>query len=142
MMQLIITVSTFKSFEDILAWKKARILAKEVFAITKAEPFKYQFSLKDQLRRSSGSIMDNIAEGFERSGNKEFIQFLSISKASTSGLRSQLYRAFDQNLVTSEDFERLLADSKEISRMIQGLISYLAGSNYVGAKFKNRKPKL
>jgi len=141
-MQLIITVSTFKSFEDILAWQKARILAKEVFGITKAEPFKYQFSLKDQLRRSSGSIMDNIAEGFERSGNKEFIQFLSISKASTSELRSQLYRAFDQNLVTSEDFERLLADSKEISRMIQGLISYLAGSNYVGAKFKNRKPKL
>ncbi len=88
-------MATIKRFEDLEIWQDARELCKFINRLIERDKFKYNFSLKDQISRSSGSIMDNIAEGFERGGNKEFVNFLTYSKGSTGEVRSQSYRAFD-----------------------------------------------
>ena len=108
-------MATFKSFEEIDAWKLARALAKEIFLITKERSFSSDFKLITQMRDSSGSAMDNIAEGFERNGNREFIQFLTIAKGSCGELRSQIYRSFDREYLSQENFDRLLYQAKEVS---------------------------
>lgn len=100
-------MATIKSFEDIDFWQKARNLSNEIYAKTIEGSFSKAFSLRDQINRSSGSIMDNIAEGFERGGNKEFIQFLSYSKGTCREVRSQLLRAKDRKHLSDEDFEQL-----------------------------------
>ena len=100
-------MATIKSFEDLDNWKLARQICHKVFEITNKNEFSKDFSLKDQIRRSSGSIMDNISEGFEREGKKEFIQYLSISKGSSGECRSQLYRAIDRKYITGEEFDEL-----------------------------------
>ena len=82
-------------FEDLEIWQEARELCKYIFFITSSDPFNKDYKFRDQIRASSGSIMDNIAEGFERGGNKEFGQFLFIAKGSCAEVRSQSYRAFD-----------------------------------------------
>ena len=97
-------MSTVKRFEDLEVWKLARELCNEVYQLTLHEAFSKDFGLKDQIRNSSGSIMDNSAEGFERDGNKEFGQFLSISKGLCGECSSQLYRAFDCHYITTEQF--------------------------------------
>src|SRR6188508_350373 len=107
-------MATFKSFEDIQAWQKARELCKIIGNILDAGRFKKNFSLLDQIERSSGSIMDNIAEGFERSGNREFLQFLYISKGSCGEFRSQLYRALDRNYINQSEFNELYSLAKDI----------------------------
>lgn len=88
-------MATISKFEDLAIWHNAREFCKDVYALTKHSEFSTDYRFKDQIRASSGSIMDNIAEGFERDGNKEFIQFLFIAKASCGETRSQLYRALD-----------------------------------------------
>lgn len=97
-----------KRFEDLEIWKEARELCKIVFEITSQAPFCNDFKLRDQIRGSSGSAMDNIAEGFDRGGNREFGQFLSMSKGSTGEARSQSYRAYDNKYITDEKFNELL----------------------------------
>jgi len=89
-------MATFNNFEDIEAWQKARQLTKRIYEITKKGALAKDYGLKDQIRRASVSIMSNIAEGFERGGNKEFIQFLSTAKGSSGEVRSQLYVIVDQ----------------------------------------------
>jgi len=126
----------YTSFEDLPIWQKARELAKYIFEITSEEPFSKDFRFRDQIRSASGSIMDNISEGFERSGNKEFAQFLYIAKGSCGETRSQSYRALDCNYITQETLEKLKEKTTEISSEIAGLIKYLKNSDYKGSKYK------
>src|ERR1700687_534406 len=100
-------MATFKKFEDITAWQKARELTREIYTVTSQGTFSKDFGLKDQIRRASVSIMSNIAEGFERSGTGEFIQFLATAKGSSGEVRSQLYVALDQGYITDAAFKHL-----------------------------------
>ena len=132
-------MATIKRFEDIIAWQKARILNNRVGEIIDKGQFKKNFRLIGQIEGSAGSIMDNIAEGFERSGNKEFIQFLYVAKGSCGELRSQLYRALDRRYINQQEFDELYKMAVEIIVMIQKLIDYLEQSELKGNKYKNRK---
>ncbi len=129
-----------KYFEDLAVWKSARELTNRIYKITGAGGFSKDFGLRDQIRRASVSIMSNIAEGFERGGNQEFTQFLSIAKGSSGEVRSQLYVAMDQEYITKKDCEQLIDDFRKLSIMLNNFMEYLKGSNYKGAKYK--KPSL
>ena len=129
-------MATFRSFEEIEAWKKARELTHEIYTVTSAGNFAKDFVLRDQIRRASVSIMSNISEGYERGGNKEFIQFLSVAKGSAGEVRSQLYVANDQGYLTKSEFDRLSGLAAEVSQIINGLISYLKQSELKGIKFR------
>ena len=114
----------YTTFEDLPIWQKARDICRDVYRSTQLGSFSKDFALKDQINRSSGSCMDNIAEGFERDGNREFKQFLSISKGSIGETRSQLYRALDRGHITQEDFDRLFHKCKNESKEIVGLYAF------------------
>jgi four helix bundle protein len=124
-----------KRFEELEIWKLARELYKFVFKITSEEPFCRDFKLRDQIRASSGSVSDNIAEGFERGGNKEFIQFLSVAKGSCGETRNQSYRAFDSNYISNEVLNDLLIRTETISRKTTNLIRTLKDSDHKGVKY-------
>ena len=102
---------TISRFEDIEAWKKAREVTRDIYDFTKEGAFAKDFALRDQIRRATISIMSNIAEGFERSGDREFIQFLSVAKGSCGETRAQLYAAFDQQYLTDDEFGRTTENS-------------------------------
>jgi four helix bundle protein len=123
-------MSTFKSFEEIEAWQKARALTRQVYAHSKTGTFAKDFGLRDQVCRACVSVMANIAEGFERGGRKEFIQFLSTAKASSGEVRSHLYVALDQQYISTNDFDILTQEAKEVSRMIAGLMKSLVFKRY------------
>ena len=123
-------------FEDLGIWQDARKLCKEIFLITEKDTFSRDFKLRDQIRTSSGSVMDNIAEGFERNGNKEFIQFLSIAKGSCGECRSQSYRAFDYGYIDQKILNELIHKTITFSKQISGFISYLKRSNFKGSKYQ------
>lgn len=129
-------MATIKSFEDIESWKKAREVCKSLGHLIDEGKFKNSFRLINQIEGSSGSIMDNIAEGFERGTKAEFITFLGYSKASCGELRSQLYRAFDRNFITEKEFEDLKIEVLQISGLIQNFISYLQNSEVAGIRKK------
>ena len=131
-----------KNFEDLNVWKQARQLTQEVYRLTKTETFFKDFGLRDQIRRAAISVMSNIAEGFERGGNQEFVQFLYVAKASCGEVRSQLYVALDQGYATSNDSEKLLQLFRRLSGMISNLITYLRESDMKGEKFMRSKPVL
>lgn len=114
-----------KSFEEIESWKKSRVFNKLIYTITQQENFSKDFDLKRQIRRASVSISSNIAEGFERNTDKEFVYFLYVAKASAGEVRSQLYLANDLNYINNEDFNQLKNKVVEISKLIGGLIKYL-----------------
>ena len=123
-------------FEDLVAWQRARLLTRELYRVSGTDGFARGFALKDQIRRAAVSIMSNIAEGFERDGNKEFCNFLSIGKASAGEVRSQLFVALDQNYVSRDEFAILYRRAGECGRVIAGLIKYLKETRYSGNKFK------
>ena len=129
-------MATFKKFEEIEAWKKARELTREVYRHSKVGPFSKDFALRDQIRRSAVSVMSNIAEGFERGGNKEFIQFLAIAKGSVGEVEAQLYVALDQEYISDAEFCSLRKLAGSTKRPIGGLVSYLRQSAMKGAKYK------
>lgn len=122
-------------FEDLEVWKKSRELCRYIFELTLRPEFSKDFGLVNQIRNSSGSVMDNIAEGFERGSNKEFIQFLFISKGSAGEVRSQLHRASDRKYITEDEFHNGYTLSVDTSRIIKGFIDYLRKSEFKGPKF-------
>jgi four helix bundle protein len=127
---------TIKRFEDLEIWQNARELCKKIRIFAESTPLRKDFSLKDQILRSSGSVMDNIAEGFERDGKKEFINFLYISKGSLGETRSQVHRSFDANHFNEEIYDDLLNDCLNLSGKIAHFISYLSKSEFDGIKKK------
>ena len=114
-------------FEDIEAWKKARSLVKEVYRATGQDRFFKDFGLRDQIRRASVSIISNIAEGFSRQTDQEFIHFLYIAKGSTSEVQSQLYVASDLGYISEDEFTELYNQVDEVARLVTGFIKYLKG---------------
>ncbi len=130
-------MATIKSFEDLEVWKKSRVFAHAIYELSSEGSFAKDFKLRDQINGSAGSIMDNIAEGFERDGKKEFLQFLSIAKGSAGEARSQLYRALDRNHISQVDFDQRAAEVVELSKQISGFMKYLAASEWKGSKYKN-----
>jgi len=129
-------MSTFRRFEDIEAWQKARELTKVVYQLSGRGHFAKDFGLRDQIRRASVSIMANIAEGFERDGTGEFIQFLAIAKGSAAEVLSHAYVAFDQGLIHQSDLDWLNEKTSEVRRMMAALMTYLRKSGTKGLKFK------
>ncbi len=128
-------MSTVKRFEDLECWKSARRLCKLFYKLTRKEKFSKDFSLVDQVRSSSGSTMDNIAEGFDRGGNKEFNHFLSISRGSVGELKSQLYRALDQEYINDQEFHETYSLASLTGKQISGLMTYLKNSSRKGFKY-------
>jgi four helix bundle protein len=126
---------TFKSFEDIDAWKKARELTRQVYAVTAKGAFARDFALRDQMRRACVSVMSNVAEGLGRGGTKEFLQFLSMALGSANEVSSQLYVALDQGYIDDREFKLLTALAQESANLIGGLARYLRTSGLKGAKF-------
>lgn len=133
-------MSTITQFEEIDAWRKARQLTREIYAATARGDFARDYGLRDQIRRASVSIMSNIAEGFERGGNKEFRQFLALAKGSAGEVRSQLYVAFDTGYLGSDDFDNLRRQTVDLSRLLAGFMRYLEASDYKGHKFRETGP--
>jgi four helix bundle protein len=125
---------TIQRFEELEIWKNARILCRKIRDLSIESSLLKDFSLKDQILRSSGSVMDNIAEGFERDGKKEFIQFLYIAKGSLGETRSQLYRCFDANYLTENQFTELINDCLNLSSQIKKFINYLVSTDMPGHK--------
>jgi four helix bundle protein len=132
-----VDMATWKRFEEIDGWKLARELTRQIYEITSIGPFARDYSLRDQIRRASVSVMSNIAEGFERDGNKEFCSFLSIAKASAAEVRSQLYVALDQSYISVDQFNAISEAAAENTRVIGGLMKYLRQSEIRGLKFKS-----
>ncbi len=132
----VVSMATIERYEDIQGWQKARELTNLVYAITKQKAFTHDFGLKNQIRRAAVSVMSNIAEGFERDGRGEFIQFLSIAKASAGEVQSQLYIALDQEYITPQQFDTGYNLCDETMRLIGGFIAYLRKSPIRGTKYK------
>ena len=130
-------MSTIKSFMEVKGWQAARALSREIFELTCVAPFSKDYGLKDQINRASGSVMDNIAEGFDRGGTREFIQFLSYSRGSCGELRSQLFRAYDRNYIDEELFLKLEKRTIEVGKMITGMMNYLLKTKIKGYKYQN-----
>lgn len=127
-----------KRFEDLEVWKEARVLSKRIYKLTNSDSFNNDWKLRSQMRDSSGSIMDNIAEGFERAGNAEFMHFLYISKGSAGELRSQLHRCLDIGYIEDEIYQQKIRECESVSRKIHSLIKSLKSSNLKGTKYAGR----
>ena len=129
-------MAVVRDFEELAIFQKARELSKKIYPITQRGEFKYDTRFVQQIRASAGSIMDNIAEGFERTGNKEFLNFLYIAKGSCGEVRSQLIRANDLGYMTKEEYDELYTECRKLSAGIMNFIKEIKVSDITGAKFK------
>ena len=129
-------MATIKRFTEIVAWQKGRELVNEIYRLTRAGAFAKDWGLKDQIQRAAVSICSNIAEGFERSGNKEFPHFLWIAKGSTGEVASQLYHAKDNGYIEDAVFEELQERLKLISAMLYNLIQSMRSAPVKGQRYK------
>jgi four helix bundle protein len=127
---------TIDRFEQLVIWQLGREFAQEIYILTKEPCWKEDLDFRNQIRSSSGSIPDNIAEGFEREGNNEFVQFLSIAKGSCGESRSQIYRAFDREYFSKEKSEDLVRKSETLSVKIHNTMTSAKKSDFRGNKFK------
>jgi len=132
-------MATFTCFKEIKAWQKARVLCSKIYLLATTTELAKDFKLRDQINRSSGSIMDNIAEGFGRGGNKEFVQFLEVSHGSACECQSQLCRLLDRKYISQKEFDELYRLCGQIRGMVINLINYLQKSSFKGIKFLNRE---
>lgn len=123
-------------FEDIKSWQRGRELTNNIYTATKKDDFSSDYELKNQIRGASVSIMSNIAEGFHRDGNDEFIQFLSQAKGSAGEIQAQLYVAFDQSYISEDEFDELYELTEEVIRLLSGFMKYLEDSNRDGIKYE------
>jgi four helix bundle protein len=131
-------MASIKKFEDLEIWQLARKLCKLVYGFIKKDKFSKDYGLTGQINNSSGSVMDNIAEGFGRGGNREFINFLSFAAGSCTEVKSQTYRAFDRNYITENELNECLILVDEIISKTGSLIAYLNKSEFQGEKFNYR----
>ena len=129
-------MAAVRDFEELSIFQKARELSKKIYPVTNREGFKSDYRFVQQIRAAAGSIMDNIAEGFERTGNKEFLNFLYIAKGSCGEVRSQLIRANDIGYLTPEVYEELYSDCRKLSASIMNFIKEIKTSDITGAKYK------
>ena len=123
-------------FEDLVCWQKGRELTKAVYRASRAGEFGKDCALRDQIRRACISVTSNIAEGFERGGDKEFLQFLSQAKGSCGEVRSQLYVALDEAYLADGDFKAMKTLALDTSRAIAGMMGYLTRSQLLGSKYR------
>lgn len=130
-------MAKIEKFEDVIAWQLARKATRKVYSASSRDLFSRDFALVNQIRRASISVMSNIAEGFERSGNKEFIQFLAIAKGSCGEVRSQMYIPLDRGYIDQNEFDEIAGVLTETSKTISGFMKYLQGSPELGSKFKH-----
>src|SRR5262245_16250244 len=130
-------MAKIESFEDMVSWQKGRELTRVVYRASRSGEFARDYPLRDQIRSACISITSNIAEGFERGGDKEFIQFLSQAKGSCGEVRSQLYVALDEGFIVQAQFQEMKDLAIQASRAIAGMMSYLKRSELRGSKFRN-----
>jgi len=128
-------MATWSRFEDLPIWQEARILAKDIYRLTSTEPFSKDYRFCGQIRAAAGSIMDNIAEGFEKENNKEFIQFLYIAKGSCGEVRSQLHRSRDVEFISDEEYKEYIDRSINLNTSIYNFIKYLKNSDISGMRY-------
>jgi four helix bundle protein len=131
-------MATVQKFEDLQVWQLARELSQKIYPLTFLDPIDKDFRYKDQIRGACGSVMDNIAEGFERGSKREFIHSLTIAKGEVGELKSQLYRGKDNHYFTQALFDELYALADQLTRMLTSFIRYLNQSDISGQKFKER----
>jgi four helix bundle protein len=127
---------TITQFEDIEAWKLGRELTRAVYRVSKSGEFSRDFALRDQIRRAAISITSNIAEGFERGGNREFLQALAVAKGSAGEVRSQLYTALDEGYISEVEFGNMRDQCLKVGRVIAGFITFLQRTPVAGPKFR------
>ena len=129
-------MATIKKFEEIIAWQEARRLAAKVYSLTRTGPLAKDFGMRDQIQRAAVSVGSNIAEGFERSGNKEFVRFLWIAKGSSGEVASQLYTVLDAGFITQTEFDEVMEIARKCSFLIFKLIQSMRSSTYKGLQQK------
>ncbi|HEY8559123.1 MAG TPA: four helix bundle protein [Pyrinomonadaceae bacterium] len=131
----ILPMANIERFEDLEIWQLSKSLANRIYDATSTSKFSQDYVLRDRVRRAAVSIFSNIAEGFERNGNKEFIQFLYIAKASCGEVRAQMTFAKDRNYISQNDFELVYKNLVSLSNQISGFIKYLRKCEIRGSKF-------
>ncbi|HWN89370.1 MAG TPA: four helix bundle protein [Chitinophagaceae bacterium] len=131
-------MATVHRFEDLEIWQLARKLYQRISKLAEKIKKNHDYRFADQMKAAAGSIMDNIAEGFERNSRLEFLNSLSISKGESGELKSQLYRATDDSYLDKDEFDELYEDTDKVSKKIANFVKYLNSSNIKGLKFKDR----
>ena len=131
-------MSTIERFEDLQCWQSGRILKRTLYRLTRKESFAQDRDLVSQVRRAAFSVTSNIAEGFERGGNRELVQFLATSKGSLGEIKDHLYTAIDETYITQTDFDETYRAAEETARLVGGFMSYLQRSQLTGPKFAAR----
>ncbi|PAW64681.1 MAG: four helix bundle protein [Opitutia bacterium Tous-C1TDCM] len=129
-------MATIERFEDLVCWQAARKLRGAVYRLTRLRPFSADFALVNQIRRAALSASANIAEGFEREGNREFARFLAQAKGSVGEVKDELYAALDENYISQADFEQAYGLADETTRLLGGFIGYLRRTANAASKFK------
>jgi four helix bundle protein len=129
-------MATIKRFEDLEIWQEARRLSQKIIEPSEKTNLRSDFRCKEQIKSAAGSVMDNIAEGFERDGNLEFRQFLSIAKGSAGEVRSRCFRLLDSKYLSDKESNILIKEYEQLSKRIAGFINYLNKKDFKGNKFK------